>query len=51
VACVPDEFVRAGAVYSGIPCGMKRGQLRIYLGTAPGVGKTYAMLGEGHRRS
>src|ERR1700751_4766579 len=29
---------------------MKRGQLRIYLGAAPGVGKTYAMLGEGHRR-
>ncbi|MEY2522079.1 MAG: two-component system, OmpR family, sensor histidine kinase KdpD, partial [Ilumatobacteraceae bacterium] len=23
---------------------------RIYLGAAPGVGKTYAMLGEGHRR-
>ena len=34
----------------GIPYGMKRGQLRIYLGAAPGVGKTYAMLGEGHRR-
>ncbi len=29
---------------------MKRGQLRIYLGAAPGVGKTYAMLAEGHRR-
>jgi two-component system, OmpR family, sensor histidine kinase KdpD len=27
-----------------------RGHLRIYLGAAPGVGKTYAMLGEGHRR-
>ena len=27
-----------------------RGQLRIYLGAAAGVGKTYAMLGEGHRR-
>jgi two-component system, OmpR family, sensor histidine kinase KdpD len=27
-----------------------RGQLRIYLGSAAGVGKTYAMLGEGHRR-
>lgn len=27
-----------------------RGQLRIYLGAAPGVGKTYAMLGEAHRR-
>jgi two-component system sensor histidine kinase KdpD len=27
-----------------------RGRLRIYLGAAPGVGKTYAMLGEAHRR-
>ncbi|GAA4959796.1 sensor histidine kinase KdpD [Yinghuangia aomiensis] len=30
--------------------GMGRGKLRIYLGSAPGVGKTYAMLGEGQRR-
>jgi two-component system sensor histidine kinase KdpD len=29
----------------------RRGQLRIYLGAAAGVGKTFAMLGEGHRRS
>ncbi|GAA2816037.1 sensor histidine kinase [Streptomyces showdoensis] len=29
---------------------MGRGKLRIYLGAAPGVGKTYAMLSEGHRR-
>ncbi|MEV5970232.1 sensor histidine kinase KdpD [Streptomyces sp. NPDC051921] len=29
---------------------MGRGTLRIYLGAAPGVGKTYAMLSEGHRR-
>src|ERR1700761_601830 len=28
----------------------KRGELRLYLGAAPGVGKTYAMLGEAHRR-
>jgi two-component system sensor histidine kinase KdpD len=28
----------------------KRGALRIYLGAAPGVGKTFAMLNEGHRR-
>ncbi len=27
-----------------------RGRLRLYLGAAPGVGKTYAMLGEGRRR-
>ncbi|GAA5196216.1 sensor histidine kinase KdpD [Rugosimonospora acidiphila] len=29
---------------------MSRGQLRVYLGAAPGVGKTYKMLEEGHRR-
>jgi two-component system sensor histidine kinase KdpD len=28
-----------------------RGKLRVYLGAAPGVGKTYAMLGEAHRRA
>ncbi|MBB5957057.1 two-component system sensor histidine kinase KdpD [Saccharothrix tamanrassetensis] len=28
----------------------KRGELRIYLGSAPGVGKTFALLGEAHRR-
>ena len=28
-----------------------RGFLRIYLGAAAGVGKTFAMLGEGHRRA
>lgn len=30
---------------------MPRGTLRIYLGAAPGVGKTYAMLNEAHRRA
>lgn len=30
---------------------MARGSLRIYLGAAPGVGKTYAMLREAHRRA
>jgi len=30
---------------------MTQGQLRVYLGAAPGVGKTYRMLEEGHRRS
>src|SRR5271155_542980 len=29
---------------------MSRGQLRVYLGSAPGVGKTYHMLDEGWRR-
>jgi len=34
----------------GLPGARPRGQLRIYLGSAAGVGKTFAMLGEGHRR-
>src|SRR5437763_14762095 len=28
---------------------MARGRLRVFLGAAPGVGKTFAMLEEGHR--
>ena len=31
--------------------GPGRGRLRTYLGTAPGVGKTFAMLAEGRRRA
>jgi two-component system sensor histidine kinase KdpD len=38
----------AGSGISG--SGNGRGQLRIYLGSAAGVGKTFAMLGEGRRR-
>ncbi|MFH8386857.1 universal stress protein [Kitasatospora sp. NPDC018058] len=30
---------------------MPRGRLRVYLGAAPGVGKTYDMLSEGQRRA
>lgn len=30
---------------------MARGKLRVYLGAAPGVGKTFAMLNEGRRRA
>ncbi|MCX4757111.1 sensor histidine kinase [Kitasatospora purpeofusca] len=30
--------------------GHRRGRLRVYLGSAPGVGKTYRMLDEAHRR-
>src|SRR5690242_5255930 len=30
---------------------MARGKLRVYLGAAPGVGKTFAMLNEARRRS
>src|SRR5213078_46214 len=29
--------------------GQQRGRLKVYLGFAPGVGKTYEMLQEGHR--
>jgi two-component system sensor histidine kinase KdpD len=36
--------------YPGQQAPRGRGQLRIYLGSAAGVGKTFAMLGEGHRR-
>ncbi|WP_330276755.1 sensor histidine kinase KdpD [Lentzea sp. NBC_00516] len=35
---------------STAPVDGRRGELRIYLGAAPGVGKTFAMLGEAHRR-
>jgi two-component system sensor histidine kinase KdpD len=30
---------------------VKPGRLKVYLGAAPGVGKTYRMLDEGHRRA
>lgn len=30
--------------------GVRRGRMTVYLGAAPGVGKTYAMLGEAQRR-
>ena len=43
---VDDEQVNAAA--TARPA--ERGELRIYLGAAPGVGKTFAMLGEAHRR-
>lgn len=41
--------------WQGVESGMadkgeRRGRLRVYLGAAAGVGKTYAMLNEGHRR-
>jgi two-component system sensor histidine kinase KdpD len=32
------------------PSDRRRGHLRVYLGAAPGVGKTFAMLDEGRRR-
>lgn len=40
-----------GRLEPGGPDGRpERGRLRLYLGMAPGVGKTYRMLEEGHRR-
>jgi two-component system sensor histidine kinase KdpD len=47
----PDELlarIGADAPASGAT---GRGRLRVYLGMAPGVGKTYRMLEEGHRRA
>jgi two-component system sensor histidine kinase KdpD len=42
----------AGRQTSPQPMGYqhRRGRLRVYLGSAAGAGKTYAMLNEGHRR-
>jgi two-component system, OmpR family, sensor histidine kinase KdpD len=39
-----------GADLAAFDGGLGRGRLRVYLGMAPGVGKTYRMLEEGHRR-
>ena len=36
---------------ASLPKGMPRGRLRVYLGAAPGVGKTVDMLSEGRRRA
>jgi two-component system, OmpR family, sensor histidine kinase KdpD len=48
---VDDEHVTADQPVANRPdYKKKRGELRIYLGAAPGVGKTFAMLGEAHRR-
>src|SRR3984885_5962898 len=46
---VMNETDHAGSLNQ--PATGGRGQLRIYLGSAAGVGKTFAMLGEGHRRA
>jgi two-component system sensor histidine kinase KdpD len=36
-------------VLTGEDPGSRRGKLKVYLGAAPGTGKTYAMLREGHQ--
>src|SRR5437763_196873 len=44
-------LAQTGRVHEDRPAGQRRrGELRIYLGAAPGVGKTFAMLGEARRR-
>ena len=46
-----DEMLARVAADSQLEEGRpERGRLRLYLGMAPGVGKTYRMLEEGHRR-
>jgi two-component system, OmpR family, sensor histidine kinase KdpD len=45
---VPSDGLAVGSDSAGRP---GRGHLRIYLGSAAGVGKTYALLSEGHRRA
>jgi two-component system, OmpR family, sensor histidine kinase KdpD len=45
----PDPDQLLAALGADAPGG--RGRLRVYLGMAPGVGKTYRMLEEGHRRA
>lgn len=42
-----EMLARIGATGDGA----ERGRLRVYLGMAPGVGKTFRMLEEGHRRT
>ncbi|PJN23184.1 ATP-binding protein [Kitasatospora sp. CB02891] len=42
--------VDPGQALRAQPPGHRRGRLRVYLGAAPGVGKTYRMLDEAHRR-
>jgi two-component system sensor histidine kinase KdpD len=40
-----------GAGWLGGEAVRRRGRLKVFLGAAPGVGKTYRMLDEGHRRA
>ena len=45
---MPDETRNANSFLQLIRRS-ERGRLKVYLGYAPGVGKTYLMLQEGHR--
>src|SRR6201987_6501962 len=46
-----DDDGRLGGETSGSGGRPGRGHRRFYIGSAAGVGKTYAMLSEGHRRA
>src|SRR5258706_154552 len=46
----PNRQQRTRRNAKGTAAPVRRGQLRIYLGAAAGVGKPFAMLGEAHRR-
>ena len=51
----PEEWLRkaesAEAAESGELAAPRRGRMKVFLGYAPGVGKTFSMLSEGIRRS
>ena len=53
--CVTVHAAASGSGHNGVMSERadreRRGKLRIYLGAAPGVGKTHAMLDEGRRRA
>lgn len=46
----PEELLKRYHLCDSEPLEQRRGHLRVYLGAAAGVGKTYTMLNEGHRR-
>lgn len=46
----PEELLKRYHLCDSEPLEHRRGRLLVYLGAAAGVGKTYAMLNEGHRR-
>ena len=46
----PIPSAEQGSGASTSDSARRRGTLRVYMGAAPGVGKTYDMLAEGHRR-
>jgi two-component system sensor histidine kinase KdpD len=47
----PDQLLARIGTDAPASATTGRGRLRVYIGMAPGVGKTYRMLEEGHRRA